>query len=204
MKINIPGVALSKPPKVTNKFAPPGDEKVGYLSARRGEPAAAASANAFDEMPAVGAAAAGTAFHPGESKHSSGKKVAKVEALDHAAYDNDVAGGGGDDSYYANDRYEDDSQFQQQQDDESHIPVVDRVIKPKSNVYEEIDGGIDDDPNSFRGGGGAPKAVERFPEGQHPLEGVPNCVNLPPPEALTGKSRLAIRIRWNLCLPSNE
>ncbi|KAJ1396116.1 hypothetical protein B484DRAFT_407424 [Ochromonadaceae sp. CCMP2298] len=69
------------------------------------------------------------------------------------------------------------------------LPVTERPIKPKANTYDPTVGGIDDDPNSFRGSTKAAKAVEQFPAGQHPLEGVPGFDALPSPEALAGKSR---------------
>ena len=52
-------------------------------------------------------------------------------------------------------------------------------------------GGIDDDPNAYRGGAAPVVAVETFPPGQHPLEGVQGCEALPAPEALAKKSRCA-------------
>ena len=52
-------------------------------------------------------------------------------------------------------------------------------------------GGIDDDPNAYRGGAAPVVAVETFPPGQHPLEGVQGCEALPAPEALAKKSRYA-------------
>lgn len=202
MNINIPGVSLAKaaPAKPQRpKFAPESDEKSGHLSSRR----VPEIPSAFDEMPAVGAAA--SAMHGAYSSprgdyveggmHPSGKKVSKVEALHHDAYDDrlghgdDGRGGGyGDEDDYA------DAQFEDERTgpaiDDAHLPYTERAIKPKSNVYDGVMGGIDDDPNSFRpGGGGSSKPTETFPEGQHPLDKVPNHQDLPNPEALSKLAR---------------
>jgi hypothetical protein len=188
MNINIPGVALAKaPPKVAPKpkFAPEYEEKSGFHSARGAPPAADGYSSAFDEQPAVGAASMRGAYaSPADAKHASGKKVAKVEAVHHAAYDDRI----GHDEYEDADNAYSDAKFEDEQDD-SNIPYTERVIKPKSNVYEEALGGIDDDPNTFRAGGNAPKAQEQFPEGEHPLDKVPNHRDLPAPEALSKIAR---------------
>jgi hypothetical protein len=186
MNINIPGVALAKaPPKVAPKpkFAPEYEEK---NSDRGGAPAVAEGYSAFDEQPAVGAAASmrGAYASPADAKHASGKKVAKVETVHHAAYDDRI----GHDEYEDADNAYSDAKFEDDQD-ESNIPYTERVIKPKSNIYEEALGGIDDDPNTFRAGGNVPKAQEQFPEGEHPLDKVPNHRDLPAPEALSKIAR---------------
>lgn len=187
MNINIPGVSFVTPAqhvKPAAKFAPsaskfaaePEDNyrRDGPLSARRAHNDS--PPNDFDEMPAVGAAAR---EHYLEAK-GSGKKVSKVENVHHEAYDDRIG----------HDDHDDYSQYEQQEDysAQSHL---DRAIKPKSSVYEEPMGGIDDDPNAYRGGAQPVQAMELFPPGEHPLEGVPGLSTLPTPEALAKKSRYA-------------
>jgi hypothetical protein len=194
MKISIPGVQLSKvPPKVNvPRFAPAGDEKSGQFSARGGH------GDYDDRGPNSGGAGAGAAVPFGHT-HSgvSSKKVAKVEPVHMPGYDDRIGHHDGDADEYANERYEEYAPAGGgaggagggYDEDDSHLPYTERKIKPKSNTYEVIDGGIDDDPNSFKTGGGPSKPVETFPEGQHPLEYVPEHLKLPTPEALGGKSK---------------
>lgn len=59
----------------------------------------------------------------------------------------------------------------------------------QANVDYSAVGGIDDDPNAFRTGGGPAKPQEVFPEGQHPLDKVPGFLELPAPEALSKAGR---------------
>ena len=181
-------MALTKspPPKQLQqqkpKFAP---EVEGPLSARRGnDGGGGGGGNLFDDTPLTGAGGS----YP-DAKHSSGKKVAKVEAVHHAAYDDRI----GHDDGYTDDAYADayaDAKFEEEGgEDDRNIPYTDRAIRPKNNIYEEAVGGIDDDPNTFKQGGNAPKPAEQFPAGEHPLEDVTNFLNLPSPEALAKKSR---------------
>jgi len=175
MKISIPGVAAAKPPsrqlhhQQSPKFAPasPAEEKSGPASARTpmAEP-----------------------MNPGDIDHS-GRKVAKVESLHHEAFD-DKIGAYDNDAAYENAEYADAS-FEAEDTDLSHLPVTERPIKPKANIYEDdLIGGIDDDPNNFRSGKQTSKPIEQFPEGQHPLEGVPGFQTMPSPEPLSaGKAR---------------
>ncbi len=69
------------------------------------------------------------------------------------------------------------SMYEEQYDDE------DRPIKPKAQLtYDDRDPEIEGDKSS------APPA--HFEPGQHPLEGVPNCYELPAPESgLSKKAR---------------
>lgn len=68
--------------------------------------------------------------------------------------------------------------------------LMERPIRTKAKVdYSTADdgtmnGGGDSDPLASTG-----MPMERFPPGQHPLEGVPNCYDLQTPEALTLKAR---------------
>lgn len=181
--ISIPGVSLTKspPPKQQQqkpKFAP---EAEAPLSARRGSDS---GPNAFDDTPLTGAGGGGGYA---DMKHSSGKKVAKVEAVHHAAYDDRIGHDDGNyDDAYADAKFDDDGE-----NDDQHIPYTERAIKPKSSTYEEALGGIDDDPNTFKNGGNVPKPSEQFPPGEHPLEDVQNFLTLPSPEAIAKKSRCA-------------
>eukprot|EP01032_Pedospumella_encystans_P013581 gene13581-15628_t len=198
MNINIPGVSLAKPapqakPQKPKFAAEPEDShyRGGPSSARRGNdspPPHAAGNNGinlpFDELPAVGAAAMSYGQYNQESKTGSSKKVTKVEAVHHDAYDDRIGHDDNDDSYY-----EDDFDHQNNNNNRGHDSHLDRAIKPKSSTYEEPMGGIDDDPNAYRGGAAPVVAVETFPPGQHPLEGVQGCEALPAPEALAKKSR---------------
>mgnify|MGYP006077091709 CR=1 FL=1 len=71
---------------------------------------------------------------------------------------------------------------------QEYLPNGDRPIKPKSDNSNNQDGqGYDGSteenmPERFR-------EEESFPEGQHPLDGVPNYADLPTPEELSGKSK---------------
>ena len=178
MNINIPGVSLARAPAKVQKpkFAPESEEKSGYLSARRVPDSAP-----FDDPPHFGAYNSPTI----DSKIASGKKIAKVETVHHAAYDDRIGHDDHDEDQYADAKFED----ERDEVDDSHLPYTERVIKPKSNVYEAALGGIDDDPNMYQAGAAPPKALEQFPEGQHPLEGVPGCTTTPTPEALGKASR---------------
>jgi hypothetical protein len=70
--------------------------------------------------------------------------------------------------------------------------TIDRPIRPKaSTTYSDMDpalGESEDAADRERGGAGG-GALERFPPGQHPLEGVSNLADLGSPEELAGKSR---------------
>mmetsp|Transcript_9912 Transcript_9912/g.8858 ORF Transcript_9912/g.8858 Transcript_9912/m.8858 type:complete len:843 (-) Transcript_9912:96-2624(-) len=58
-----------------------------------------------------------------------------------------------------------------------------RPIKPKANLqYDDTDTNIDNNAYSNNN-------EERFPPGQHPLEGIDNYADLPAPEQLIGKSK---------------
>lgn len=81
-------------------------------------------------------------------------------------------------------------------DVEDDLPVMERPLKPKNQ--ENLYGGIDDDPNSFKmenGGLGSKQNsyendnFERFEPGDHPLEGVKGFLDLPAPEEMSSKSR---------------
>lgn len=64
---------------------------------------------------------------------------------------------------------------------EEYLPNGDRPIRPK----KDADADYDDEaafPDRF-------KEEEAFPDGQHPLEGVPNSSDLPVPDDLIGKSK---------------
>jgi hypothetical protein len=108
-------------------------------------------------------ARAGDQFSPGGI--SSGKKIAKVEALH---VDDGLGAGMNSDPY--------------EEDDDR--PIMERPIRPKARVdYNDIDPTIETEA-------AAPAVpTESFPPGQHPLEDVPNFQDLPTPEQLTIKSK---------------
>ena len=63
---------------------------------------------------------------------------------------------------------------------EEYLPNGDRPIRPKAEGPSEFDEEAAYLPDRFG---------ETFPEGEHPLEGVPNAAELPAPEELVGKSK---------------
>lgn len=171
----------------------------GPLSPRRGSDGAGVP---FDDLPISGAGGGG---YQDNKHHSSGKKVAKVELVHHASYDDRIGHNDGNDDAYADAKFDEDEGAGAGAggypsarggggggagaEDDRHLPYTDRVIRPKNTSYEEALGGIDDDPNTFKQGGNAPKPAEQFPPGEHPLEDVANFLTLPSPEALAKKSR---------------
>lgn len=88
----------------------------------------------------------------------------KAEDLEYAGYDH---------------KYGDDHQ----DEGVDELPIMERPIKLKAVVDYSIAG----DEEAYLANTNA--AVEKFPPGQHPLEGVPNFIELPTPEAIVGKSR---------------
>jgi hypothetical protein len=75
-------------------------------------------------------------------------------------------------------------------DDDSHLDVMERPIRPKVIPSEFYDDSLP--PGADGGGGGTGMPVERFAPGEHPLEGVPNFLDLPTPEQLTTLNRYFI------------
>lgn len=64
---------------------------------------------------------------------------------------------------------------------EEYLPNGDRPIRPKAGGTHEFDEEAAYLPDRFK--------EEAYPEGEHPLEGVPNVTDLPVPEELVGKSK---------------
>jgi centrosomal protein CEP104 len=107
---------------------------------------------------------------------TSGKKVAKVESFHMSSFDDNIGhpSGGGDDHYYDEPMQNDDTQGD------------DRPIKPKSNMdYNDRDPTVETNDDGMNTG----MPTEKFPVGEHPLEGIPGFLDLPTPEQLTIKSR---------------
>lgn len=96
---------------------------------------------------------------------SSGKKAVKVEAY--------------------NPSYGQSSGGYEEYEDNTNLLSEDRPIKPKVSLDYN-----DSDPTVDGGGGNAPNLpLEKFPAGDHPLEGVKNFLELPTPEQLTTLSK---------------
>ena len=66
--------------------------------------------------------------------------------------------------------------------DDSHIPIMERPIRPKG-IVDYANAG---DPDSFIT---RADSNEMLPPGEHPLKDVPNYTELPTPEALAGKTK---------------
>lgn len=138
------------------------EEPIGYSSGH----SAKAQSSTFDELPVGG----GKGPHQyNEIEESTSRKSAKVVQEEHQpppvhglkAKNSEV--------------FEDD----------------DRPIKPKATPsYMDKDPMLENDMggmDSNTGGSGMP--VEKFPPGQHPLEGIAGFLELPTPEPLTAKNR---------------
>eukprot|EP00981_Chlorochromonas_danica_P010681 scaffold3335_cov234-Ochromonas_danica.AAC.7 len=70
---------------------------------------------------------------------------------------------------------------------------ADRPIRPKAQMtYDDKDPSVDDGGD---GAGGTGMPLERFPPGEHPLEGIPGFMDLPTPEMLTAPTREFCEIR---------
>lgn len=98
----------------------------------------------------------------------SAKKVVKVEAYIPPGHDDETNANNNDyDSNY---------------DDDSNLPIMERPIRPKATVdYNDPDPALNEQAPAV--------PTETFAPGQHPLEGIPGCVDFPTPEPLTTLSR---------------
>eukprot|EP01039_Chlorochromonas_danica_P000180 gene180-190_t len=111
-----------------------------------------------------------------ESFNSSGKKAVKVETVEHPGFESSSPPLKGAANY--SDALDDDA---------------DRPIRPKAQMtYDDKDPSVDDGGD---GAGGTGMPLERFPPGEHPLEGIPGFMDLPTPEMLTAPTREFCEIR---------
>eukprot|EP01038_Epipyxis_sp_PR26KG_P015610 gene15610-21093_t len=69
------------------------------------------------------------------------------------------------------------------------IKINDNNMMNKDAYYGEYDDNYGNSNNNNINDNRSNMNEERFPPGQHPLEGVPNFLDLPPPEGLMGKSK---------------
>ena len=70
-------------------------------------------------------------------------------------------------------------------DDEGHVRADTRPIRPKAtDKYDDRDPEVDPDGYGDKGEDGV-----TFPPGQHPLQGVSNLADLPPPEEIRGTNK---------------